>query len=803
MKKISFIKLSCIAALVTILLFFSLINEYPLKNDYNFVLYYTAEQNESSLYNEIWLKDVVVDGDVQRASSYGIPDGWEEYAGYLHVSGFAEGKEPLSITLSNVGQVQLDFARTDASGIIHIVGADGEQRIDLYSSETNDLEPQNISIGITPHEPNTAKTIEFSAIAALLSFGCFAIIRRYPRCFIIWQALISVALLFLSKKMYFEPVDTLFILLLSLASGVVAPYAHDADDMQHFHTRSSSIWILLLSLYTAFALVGQPLILKRTTVDISASSISYLLLLSVLLAPILYSALFLLTRLKSILTVNRQDVPFDKRGKWFILFSIMTIIYSIWLALTWPGNIPGDAINIWKIAHGRAPYWIGHPFYYYQLILLCSKIIDHPAFAIVVQYVFFASVCASILIYLCKKGLSWRFAVVFSVTFPLLLSNGIGQTTLVKDYPTATALLLLTFLFVKFIEERERFFRPLNLILLGLSFLLVALIRRNTCVVLFLCLPLFFVLSAIWIPQKRKVALCFSLFVFSAYFVMNTPVEMAYGDTAKHLNLPNNFLFQVADQLSGVEASGERLSPDTEQWMDGFMTHEEWIDAYKPYNMDAAPSEKFKQFINENTPSTVMPALLESLQKAPLVSIKNRLNKTNICWDITPVDKNQNYMYLFTQYPNEWDINYKDSYVQRALAHVLDSDSLFTSILMRVSYNIGFCVVLLYLLWLYWSRSPLRQLRWALAPVAVNVLTLMIGCSWQDFRYYYAVLPITVFMILFSVCAEANNDNEVSEQNTGLHTGIKPKYAKDSLIHHRTPDLLKLDGPPRTAERDR
>ena len=55
-----------LSALVTILLFFAVINEYPIKNDYNFSLYYTAEHNEASQYNEIWLENIVVDGVPSR-----------------------------------------------------------------------------------------------------------------------------------------------------------------------------------------------------------------------------------------------------------------------------------------------------------------------------------------------------------------------------------------------------------------------------------------------------------------------------------------------------------------------------------------------------------------------------------------------------------------------------------------------------------------------------------------------------------------------------------------------------------------
>lgn len=745
-----------LSALVTILLFFSVINEYPYKNDYNFSLYFTAEHNEASQYNEIWLKNVVVDGDLQLASSYGIPQGWEDYAGFLHVFGEAEGKQPLHISMFNVGQVQLDFALTNTSGIIHIVGADGEQKFDLYSKQSIDLAPQNIYVGITPHVPSVIKMIGFCTLAMFLSFSCLVIIQRYSKCFVLWQALISSALLFISKKMHFELADTLLILFFSLLSGVIFPYARNTDDMERFHTRSFAIRISIISLYAAFALVGQPLILKPTTVDFSTETISYLLLLTILIAPILYSALFLLARMKRILTVDRRVTPFNISGKWWKLFGIMILMYSLCLLIEWPGNIPSDAINIWDIAHGRASYRSGHPYYYYQLIVLCSRIIDHPAFAIVLQYTFFSAVCSSILIYLCRNNLSWRFSIVFSMVFPLLWSNGIGQTTLVKDYPTATSLLLLTFLFVKFIEERESFFHPKYLFLLGITFLLVALLRPNTSIVLYLSLSLFTVLSYIWIPRKRIVASLFCIIVITVYFLSSTPVKIQYGDTTERNSSQNHFLFMVADHLSGIKASGERLSPETESWMESFMTNEEWVNEYHAYNMDPYPSEKYNKFIEANTLSTVLPVLLESFKAAPLITIKTRLNKLNILWDMTPIKGNQNYMHLFIQQqPNEWNSTINDSVTKRALLTVLSSNSLLSNIMMRVSFNSGFYIVLLLLLWLYWSKSPLQKLRWAMAPIAVNVITLIISCSWQDFRFYYAVLPITIFMLLISVCAES------------------------------------------------
>lgn len=117
--------------------------------DAEFSIEHIEKNNTKSLYNEVWIKGFLINGKFLDAKTFGIPNGWEEYAGFLHVYGFKDGKSILNIKVSDVESMSVIVAKNNSSGMICVIDGTQTQEIDLYSEKYIDEEIIPITIGLS------------------------------------------------------------------------------------------------------------------------------------------------------------------------------------------------------------------------------------------------------------------------------------------------------------------------------------------------------------------------------------------------------------------------------------------------------------------------------------------------------------------------------------------------------------------------------------------------------------------------------------------------------------------------------
>ena len=262
-----------------------------------------------------------------------------------------------------------------------------------------------------------------------------------------------------------------------------------------------------------------------------------------------------------------------------------------------------------------------------------------------------------------------------------------------------------------------------------------------------------------WKRRKKQIR-AFCLGVIFVYLGLTVPVDQKYEDTAAHLRLKDHVVWMAADHLAGMKAAGVSLNKETEEWMAAYMPLEEWASDYNVYGLPAAPEKKWEDFIAQNSISSVLPFLVKSVMESPLYTLNMRLNKTKILWSMEPLSGNQHFMYFDMHEPNHFGLTSENNMV---LSNPLLQWHVVNGIGTRISFSIAFYLVLLALFWFAFSLIQKKRLRWCFVPLLANHFFLFIGTSWQDFRYYYAVVPITALFILLILC------------ETGLYQNAKPR----------------------------
>ena len=129
---------------------------------------FTGNQNDTSLYNEMWIYNFVIDGEIVSATEFGIPEGWEEYAGYLHVYGDPATKQPLHISIPNCSSASVRFATGNSSGIALLRSETESKEIDLYSEQNSEIVQSMIFDTAAEHNQQEIKVAIVFLIAAIL-----------------------------------------------------------------------------------------------------------------------------------------------------------------------------------------------------------------------------------------------------------------------------------------------------------------------------------------------------------------------------------------------------------------------------------------------------------------------------------------------------------------------------------------------------------------------------------------------------------------------------------------------------------
>jgi len=334
-----------------------------------------------------------------------------------------------------------------------------------------------------------------------------------------------------------------------------------------------------------------------------------------------------------VLVRTGAPAPSGKHGTFplALLYALPSIaVYAIVQLAFWPGQMSPDSLDQWWQLHS-GNLSDAHPILSTGIYSAARIFSSNPAFAVAVQYLFFALITGVFLAEMRQWGISNGIVFVTACLVPMVPGNFFIATTLWKDVPYAGALLWLTYGSLRLIRKD---FRPNrgDYVVMGVAGLLVTGLRHNGIVVT----VLFF--AAMWCiaprPMRARVAGLLALECI-AFVLLKTVVL-----SALHVS-------PIAPQyraIVGVHVVGAMLKHDAalsasdRALLERVLPIEQWAESYRCdtvvpifWNAMLSRAELASQAMDVNR------VALKLIAANPLVYLRHQLCVTRLIWRIRPV----------------------------------------------------------------------------------------------------------------------------------------------------------------------
>lgn len=585
--------------------------------------------------------------------------------------------------------------------------------------------------------------------------------------------------LFFSSYRVFN-VDELSSLIL-LLSGVFATIQLLKDEIKtkeilKEYFKLKYIFVLLLLLIgNTFIMFGYPLFLNNSFIVCDLEKIFKFILGFLWVMPINLCILMFFER-----KINEKKVEKHNNKKLIIIpFVIITLIWSFYLFINSPGSLTSDSVDQYLQAIGLRRITQYHPALMTIILRISTFIFKSTIPYLIFQILFGAFTITLILNELYKKGVKFGKIILISILVALLPQNLTMIVSLWKDIIYTIALLLMTYLFWKIATNREEFFKSkIMILLLIISFVLVTLYRHNG-IGPFLFGIIYFVYNAIRYKDKKIWATIFVI-IFTIVLVKG-PIFTLF-DVDKKNTITSNYS-AISNNVVRVTASilqnGKKVSSDITKVTDNYANEELLIKYYDKYNIDKltfnAEIDKYrsnrKKTVISNKDAVI--TYLKLLYKYPLSTVKERLDGTDILWNVhQPADgfnstfatgiwlpnvttaKEILSLQTLNDNINEKEVGYvpNNKLFNEIISFIYRANNSF--ILNNIMFRPGFFLSLLLIGMLCIFKNS-KQLLAMYIPFLGNTATWLILLCYQAFRYVWYIQIISIFtatLILISEC---------------------------------------------------
>ena len=239
------------------------------------------------------------------------------------------------------------------------------------------------------------------------------------------------------------------------------------------------------------------------------------------------------------------------------------------------------------------------------------------------------------------------------------------------------------------------------------------------------------------------------------------------------------------------------LSEESEQIMEKALPLEDWGEYYSrfvghdPYYWGRpAGSEPYK--LSDITARDAFTVYLEALRKYPDVVIKDRLDGTDILWDVVqpPDSFNARSFSFVSPFPENTlplDTSRLDrlddgSYIKNALpakAYYSAANTPINSAADMLLWRTGAYLIAFWVLLLFWSKNRMGRLWWAALPMLANAAGSMLVLYHQSFRYVYFVQVSVLALLYITAAVKPHWNDEPQSRPANEIPDITPEKEDD------------------------
>lgn len=428
--------------------------------------------------------------------------------------------------------------------------------------------------------------------------------------------------------------------------------------------------------------------------------------------------------------------------KWKILaFIVLALNYSIWILAFNPCASTYDSALLFNQAHvmGIEPMLNWHPPFYAIVLHFLLKICDSATFLICIQCIAFAFLIIRVLGLFLKKGISKKIVVILYVVLGFSFNNVIQLITLWKDIPYTLSILWLTIVLAELILVNGKISR-IWYIEFFFSLLFTALFRQNG-IVPAIAAAVF--ITVYFIRKKKLLSLLPVVAFIVALVIIEGPVYSFY----KVENKPGLKYFALSNDIIGTYYAGCDSSDDVMKMLNEITSNDpdHWAfdSYYVKYNKDALGDYSVPEFLS---------VYVRTFFEHPSEMTREFAKRTSVIWSITKPPKEfescVNELGEWHQIPNyaysyPWRVNTDLTYIISSISNRLTQNYVIYILAWRSA--LYFLAILFSLYFVSKKKKMLYLLPFV--PILFNVLSLIVGSGWTDYRYYWPTVITALFLV--------------------------------------------------------
>jgi len=447
--------------------------------------------------------------------------------------------------------------------------------------------------------------------------------------------------------------------------------------------------------------------------------------------------------------------------KWLILLAVMFVMFSIW-------QVAFNPITLYNDSMGYLDGWLTGTFYDFRspvysiliyIIATLAPVKPEVLWIAVVTNLVFSSLLATILMYLHKRWIRFRFILPAAVVLPFIPSFGLQTIVIMPDLANGMSMLWFTYVLVRIIDEvilQNAVSKKQKLsfcIQLCISMALTYFFRDNTFLVYLVMTPVLAIVFAL----KKQIGLLVTvvisvLIVLLIRFPGYSALDVQDGDGR---NEQHKYWAAMHD-IQATYYGGGRLSEQTITALRKYIPELDNPElVFEPGSMWEC---RYGFDMRELTMSEFIPMYVDSFLRNPFKMGTSILHRARVFWVIDSKGQITDINFISIYNPSSTDPPH--THTENADLGVSRQPNFLTSIMQMYILGMGLPIPSIFL-WRFgiWTTLMIisimtlilqKRYIWLITymPVFVYLTTLVLANGWPNHRYGLPVFFIGLFLPL-------------------------------------------------------
>ena len=555
--------------------------------------------------------------------------------------------------------------------------------------------------------------------------------------------------------LFFSYIDIEFplVALVNIISIVMGWYLVDTlNRIRHMKiSKKQFAFIILATTYVSFSAVGSNGIMYPIDRYVSAGRMLELLTNAAWSFLMIISVIHLFDKMKSI------PQKTDYMSVWehiIITFMFIFIPLVVMLIAFNPGICSYDTNLCLSIyAHNMFNIVDNQPFFYILFLRGIISIVDSTYTIVIVQILMWCGIWIEAFVFLNKKvGIDFKRIAFLAICVGFNSANLFYVVTIWKDIPYTICILLATILCAQIISKcNVDIYYCIKLIIALVG---IFMFRKNGPVTYIFCVAFW---GCLGFKNKLKNILVSIGITLIMIFIVSGPCYNYFG-VKKDENSKGTMYVGLSQELFAAYEYG-KVSNETENMLmvlshgnlESYEYNPYWANA--AYNLDVKPIEFIKCYI-------------DSFIHNPRIMIKAILLRQDCLWNCFPGEKS--FVNLVNYYggwddTEEWKEYYSERkwtgfsrYVARIVSYQ-GEDSTLNAIIWRSGIHLSGMIIVI-VAFLIVSKKYFHLS--VIVPILGQIVSLFLSTGWADFRYYWCVNVVSVFIVAMLIGRISNSNWE-------------------------------------------